>query len=201
MHTRHRITRKEYPSVVRVQTTKPVNRIYADGPRRRRPRIATYAVLPNWYTISGEGLPYLSNGGCLCFKISLVVSLYLYKAKYDKKSIFIKIRHTLFCRLTAVYSMCDKLWGYDIITSLNWIFIGTGQEVFSKNIGEFKNSYCNFSISYPSFMIFVPLCREYFFLFYELMEILVRICPLMIMWWLSPQNFLPMGLIGSNDTC
>ena len=55
----------------------------------------------NWYTISGEGMPYFSNGGRSCFKISLVVSLYLYKAKYDKKSIFIKITHTLFCHLTA----------------------------------------------------------------------------------------------------
>ena len=69
-----------------------------------------------------------------------------------------------------MYDACDKLWGYDIITSLKWIFIRTGQELFSENMGKFKIH--NFLISYVIFKIFGPFCSDYFFLFFNEMMII-----------------------------
>ena len=53
---------------------------------------------------------------------------------------FICIRKKFKIFKNFIYNIYDKLWGYDIITSLNWIFIRTGQEVFSENMGNFKMS-------------------------------------------------------------
>ena len=39
-----------------------------------------------------------------------------------------------------MYDIYDKLWGDDITNSLIWIFIRTGQEMFSKNMWNFKMS-------------------------------------------------------------
>ena len=49
---------------------------------------------------------------------------------------YLKMRFLSF----SVNEMCRKLWGYDIITSSYWIFIRTGQEMFSENVGNFKMS-------------------------------------------------------------
>ena len=40
-----------------------------------------------------------------------------------------------------VWAKSEKLWGDDIINSLIWIFIRTGQEMFSEKIWNFKMSY------------------------------------------------------------
>ena len=40
-----------------------------------------------------------------------------------------------------IYNIYEKLWGDDIINSLIWIFIRTGQEMFSEKIWNFKMSY------------------------------------------------------------
>ena len=39
-----------------------------------------------------------------------------------------------------IYNIYEKLWGDDIINSLIWIFIRTGQEMFSEKIWNFKMS-------------------------------------------------------------
>ena len=39
-----------------------------------------------------------------------------------------------------MYNIYDKLWGDDITNSLIWIFIRTGQEMFSENMWNFKMS-------------------------------------------------------------
>ena len=61
--------------------------------------------------------------------------------------------------------MCRKLWGDDIINSLIWIFIRTGQEMFSEKMWNFQKCH-NFLISYPIFIIFAPICREIFYAFF-----------------------------------
>ena len=71
--------------------------------------------------------------------------------------------------------MCRKLWGDDIINSLIWIFIRTGQEMFSEKIWSH-----NFLISYPIFIIFAPICREIFMLSFEIMVILDWTSPLSV---------------------
>ena len=72
--------------------------------------------------------------------------------------------------------MCRKLWGDDIINSLIWIFIRTGQELFSEKC---EISKChNFLISYPIFIMFAPICREIFTLSFEIMVILDWTSPL-----------------------
>ena len=77
-----------------------------------------------------------------------------------------------------MYNIYDKLWGDDITNSLIWIFIRTGQEMFSKKC---EISKChNFLISYPIFIIFAPICGEIFTLSFEIMLILD---------WTSPLNF------------
>ena len=40
-----------------------------------------------------------------------------------------------------IYNIYKKLWGDDIINSLIWIFIRTGQEMFSEKMWNFKMSY------------------------------------------------------------
>ena len=72
--------------------------------------------------------------------------------------------------------MCRKLWGDDIINSLIWIFIRTGQEMFSEKIWNFKLSQLPYS--YPIFIIFAPICREIFMLSFEIMVILDWTFPL-----------------------
>ena len=39
-----------------------------------------------------------------------------------------------------MYNIYDKLWGDDITNSLIWIFIRTGQEMFSEKMWNFKMS-------------------------------------------------------------
>ena len=39
-----------------------------------------------------------------------------------------------------IYDIHEKLWGDDIINSLIWIFISTGQEMFSEKNRNFKMS-------------------------------------------------------------
>ena len=39
-----------------------------------------------------------------------------------------------------IYNTYEKLWGHDIINSLIWIFIRTGQEMFSEKMWNFKMS-------------------------------------------------------------
>ena len=60
-----------------------------------------------------------------------------------------------------MYDACDKLWGHDIITSLKWIFIRTGQELFPENMGNFKNSYLPYFLS--DFYDFCTILLELFF--------------------------------------
>ena len=50
-----------------------------------------------------------------------------------------------------IYNTYEKLWGHDIINSLIWIFIRTG-EMFPEKMWNFKMSYS--LISYPIFIIF-----------------------------------------------
>ena len=38
-----------------------------------------------------------------------------------------------------MYNIYDKLWGHDITNSLIWIFIRTGQEMFSEKKMKFQN--------------------------------------------------------------
>ena len=38
-----------------------------------------------------------------------------------------------------MYNIYDKLWGDDIINSLIWIFLRTGQEMFSEKNVKFQN--------------------------------------------------------------
>ena len=65
----------------------------------------------------------------------------------------------------SVYEMNRKLWGDDIINSFIWIFIRTGQEVFSEK-SEISKCH-NFPLSYPIFIIFALFCREFFFFLFQ----------------------------------
>ena len=46
-----------------------------------------------------------------------------------------------------MYNIYDKLWGDDIINSLIWIFIRTGQEMFSEKMWNFKMSQLPYFLS------------------------------------------------------
>ena len=46
-----------------------------------------------------------------------------------------------------MYNIYDKLWGDDITNSLIWIFIRTGQEMFSEKIRNFKMSQLPYFLS------------------------------------------------------
>ena len=46
-----------------------------------------------------------------------------------------------------MYNIYDKLWGDDITNSLIWIFIRTGQEMFSEQIWNFKMSQLPYFLS------------------------------------------------------
>ena len=46
-----------------------------------------------------------------------------------------------------MYNIYDKLWGDDITNSLIWIFIRTGQEMFSEKIWNFKMSQLPYFLS------------------------------------------------------
>ena len=46
-----------------------------------------------------------------------------------------------------MYNMYDKLWGDDITNSLIWIFIRTGQEMFSEKIWNFNMSQLPYFLS------------------------------------------------------
>ena len=45
------------------------------------------------------------------------------------------------------FHVYDKLWGDDITNSLIWIFIRTGQEMFSEKIWNFKMSQLPYFLS------------------------------------------------------
>ena len=52
-----------------------------------------------------------------------------------------------------IYNIYEKLWGHDIINSLIWIFIRTGQECFSWKMCNFKNVITSlFLIRFSSFL-------------------------------------------------
>ena len=46
-----------------------------------------------------------------------------------------------------MYNIYDKLWGDDITNSLIWIFIRTGQEMFSEKMWNFKMSQLPYFLS------------------------------------------------------
>ena len=46
-----------------------------------------------------------------------------------------------------IYNTYEKLWGHDIINSLIWIFIRTGQEMFSEKMWNFKMSQLPYFLS------------------------------------------------------
>ena len=48
---------------------------------------------------------------------------------------------------TFMYNIYDKLWGDDITNSLIWIFIRTGQEMFSGKMWNFKMSQLPYFLS------------------------------------------------------
>ena len=48
-------------------------------------------------------------------------------------------KHIFFSR-NFIYNTYEKLWGHDIINSLIWIFIRTGQEMFPEKMWNFKMS-------------------------------------------------------------
>ena len=64
--------------------------------------------------------------------------IYFYLYKSGKKWKFSKFH---------VLNIYDKLWGNDITNSLIWIFIRTGQEMFSKNMWNFKMSQLPYFLS------------------------------------------------------
>ena len=47
----------------------------------------------------------------------------------------------------SMYNIYDKLWADDITNSLIWIFIRTGQEMFSEKIWNFKMSQLPYFLS------------------------------------------------------
>ena len=52
-----------------------------------------------------------------------------------------------------MYNIYDKLWGDDITNSLIWIFIRTGQEMFSEKMWKFQNVTTSlFLIRFSSFL-------------------------------------------------
>ena len=77
-----------------------------------------------------------------------------------------------------MYNIYDKLWGDDITNSLIWIFIRTGQEMFSEKMWNFKMSQLPYFLSDPIFIIFAPICGEIFTLSFEIMLILDWTSPL-----------------------
>ena len=46
-----------------------------------------------------------------------------------------------------IYNTYEKLWGHDIINSFIWIFIRTGQEMFSEKMWNFKMSQLPYFLS------------------------------------------------------
>ena len=59
---------------------------------------------------------------------------------YKASFIFSQLKYEIFVISVKTYEMNRKLWGDDIINSLIWIFIRTGQEVFSEKMWNFKMS-------------------------------------------------------------
>ena len=51
------------------------------------------------------------------------------------------------CAKNQIYNTYEKLWGHDIINSLIWIFIRTGQEMFSEKMWNFKMSQLPYFLS------------------------------------------------------
>ena len=76
-----------------------------------------------------------------------------------------------------VHDMYDKLWKYDIVTSLSWIFLGSAQDMFSEK--EIKKNH-DVLISYLILMILIPFWRKNLFYVLWKLEIIivVRICAL-----------------------
>ena len=62
------------------------------------------------------------------------ICFYLYLEKYENFPNF-------------MYNIYDKLWGDDITNSLIWIFIRTGQEMFSEKMWNFKMSQLPYFLS------------------------------------------------------
>ena len=75
-----------------------------------------------------------------------------------------------------VLNIYDKLWGNDITNSLIWIFIRTGQKMFSENMWNFKMSQLPYFLS--DFHHFCTNLKGIFTLSFEIMVILDWISPL-----------------------
>ena len=68
------------------------------------------------------------------------ICFYLYLEKYENFQNF-------------MYNIYDKLWGDDITNSIIWIFIRTGQEMFSEKNLKFQNVTTSlFLIRFSSFL-------------------------------------------------
>ena len=79
-----------------------------------------------------------------------------------------------------MYNIYDKLWGDDITNSLIWIFIRTGQEMFSEKMWNFKMSQLPYFLSdFHNFC--TKICGEIFTLSFEIMLILDWTSPLILL--------------------
>ena len=65
----------------------------------------------------------------------------------------------IFCKWQCVEN-CE---GMTSSPHSSWIFIRTGQEMFSKNMGSLS-IVITILISYPIFIIFAPFCLEFFYI-------------------------------------
>ena len=91
-----------------------------------------------------------------------------------------------------IYNIYEKLWGDEIINSLIWIFIRTGQEVFSEE-NKIEISKCHiFLISHPIFIIFSLFCRKQCTLSFNIDSILE---------WISPLNNYMGSTLPLNNKC
>ena len=87
-----------------------------------------------------------------------------------------------------------KLWGDDIINSLIWIFIRTGQEMFFRKNVKFQNVISSlFLIQF--FIIFSLFCRKKCTLSFKIDSILEWISPLMSGCWVTVHLFKTMWVI------
>ena len=91
-----------------------------------------------YYTWNFENFHFFPDTG----KSTILVSKYI-RINIISKLFGVDIRQGLHSHswniifVSFVNEMCRKLWGDDIINSLIWIFIRTGQEMFSEKMWNF----------------------------------------------------------------
>ena len=66
---------------------------------------------------------------------------------FDTRICFYRYLNFFYNVQNFMYDIYDKLWGDDITNSLIWIFIRTGQEMFSENMWNFKMSQLPYFLS------------------------------------------------------